>query len=145
MNGQNMLGRAISIVAAAFEDVNDKGGHPYVMHCLRVMNAMPTNDSELQCIAVLHDLVEDTPWTFDMLYHDGFSLRVIDALRLLTHDKNTDYGDYVKALAHNSDARAVKLADLRDNSDITRMKGLTKKDVDRLEKYHRWYMYLSQL
>jgi (p)ppGpp synthase/HD superfamily hydrolase len=139
------LGKAISIAAAAFENKTDKGGHPYILHCIRVMNAMPSSDHELQAIAVMHDLIEDTNWSFKDLYAEGFSMRVVTALQLLTHDKETSYDDYIKRLAHNVDARLVKLADLKDNSDITRMKGLTKADFDRLEKYQRSFAYLSKV
>lgn len=71
--------------------------------------------------------------------------RVVRALDLLTHKKITPYDDYIKAIAFNSDATKVKLSDLKDNSDITRLKGLTKKDFDRMEKYHRSFIYLSKV
>lgn len=138
-----MLGKAISITAKAFEGVNDKGGHPYILHCLRVMNAMPRHDEELRCIAVLHDLIEDTLWTKEGLLGEGFSIRVAQTVQVLTHDKGVSYDDYIKIIALCPDAKLVKMADLRDNSDIMRMKGLRKKDLDRLEKYHRSYMYLK--
>lgn len=137
-----MLDKAINIAAHVFEGKYDKGGQPYILHCLHVMNVVGPDDHELMSIAVLHDVVEDTEVTFDDLKNDGFSNRVIDALKLLTHKKGTPYEDYIKGIATNDDARKVKLADLRHNSDITRMKGLRKKDFDRLEKYHRAYEYL---
>ena len=139
-----MLDVAISITAQAFEGRFDKGGKPYVLHCLHVMNAVSHyNDDDLSCAAVMHDLVEDTPWTLDELAKVGFSARVITTLALLTHVENVTYDDYIKAIATNEDARRIKLADLRHNSDILRMKGLRKKDFDRMEKYHRSFVYLS--
>jgi hypothetical protein len=72
-------------------------------------------------------------------------MRVISALILLTHDKNVEYQEYIRNLSNNEDARLVKLADLKDNSDITRLKGLTKKDHARMEKYHIAYTYLSNV
>lgn len=141
-----MLGKAISIASKAFENVKDKGGQPYILHCLRVMNNLHTDDEELKIIAVLHDLLEDCKqFTLGELQDLGFSKRVLKALDLLSHDPSIPYDDYIKAISFNNDARLVKLADLKDNSDITRLKGLSKKDFDRMEKYHRSYMYLSKI
>lgn len=138
------LDLAISIVAQAFVGKSDKGGHPYVLHCLHVMNQMDPGDAELRCIAVLHDLVEDTTWTIEDLRKLGFSERVLIGVDTLTHKNDMPYDDYIKLIAMYPDARKVKLADLKHNSDITRMKGLRKKDFDRLEKYHRSFAYLSE-
>lgn len=145
-----MLGKAIALVAQSFENVKDKGGQPYILHCLRVMNNLHTEDEELKCIAVLHDYIEDIfadnpEKGLLLLSKTGFSRRVVQALNLLTHRKDTPYDDYIKAISFNEDATKVKLADLKDNSDITRLKGLTKKDFDRMEKYHRSYIYLSKV
>src|SRR5688572_9632617 len=119
-----MLSKAISITAKAFEGKKDKGGSPYILHCLRVMNAVNQKDHELMCIAVMHDTVEDCEdITMEILAQMGFSLRVLRAVDLLTHDReNTSYDDYIKAISTNKDAVAVKLADLKDNSDISRLK-----------------------
>lgn len=139
------LATAIALAAKGFEFKTDKSGEPYILHCLRVMNNLHTNDKELQTIAVLHDCVEDGVCTIEDLVKLKFSQRVIYAIILLTHDKKDSYDDYIKKLATDSDARLVKLADLKDNSDITRLKGLTKKDFDRMEKYHKAYIYLSKV
>lgn len=144
-----MLGKAIRVASEAFEHVKDKGGQPYILHCLRVMNNLNTDDEELKCIAILHDFVEDVfrndPERGLDLLRKHFSERVVKALDLLTHRKEVPYDDYIKALSFNADAVKVKLADLKDNSDITRLKGLGKKDFDRMEKYHRSFIYLSRL
>lgn len=139
------LGIAIRIAAEGFQHRTDKSGEPYMLHCLRVMNKLHTKDKEQQIIAVLHDVPEDDVMSLVELRALGFSERVMNALTLLTHDKNVPYMEYIKALAHNPDAVAVKLSDLKDNSDITRLKGLTKKDFDRIEKYHIAYTYLSNI
>jgi (p)ppGpp synthase/HD superfamily hydrolase len=138
------LGTAIAIAAQAFKGKVDKGGKPYILHCLHVMNKMKyENDEELMIIAVLHDLVEDTPYTFTDLEIMGFSTRVINNLVLLTHKKGVSYEDYIFQIKSNSEcAVKVKLQDLRHNSDITRMKGLRDKDFKRIEKYHKAYSYL---
>ena len=139
------ISKAIAIAAEGFDGFRDKAGEPYIFHCLRVMNSLHTRDEELQQIAMLHDTVEDGIISLEQLRAEGFSERVIRAVDLLTHREGVPYDDYVKALAHNEDARIVKLKDLEDNSKITRLKGLTKKDFDRMEKYHRSYIYLSKV
>ena len=141
-----MLSKAISIVAQAFENKKDKGGKPYILHCLRVMNDVDQNDEELMTISAMHDLVEDCPeWTMARLRASGlFSERVLKGIEVLTHKKEVPYMDYIKLIALNEDTRLVKLSDLKDNSNICRIKGLRKKDFDRLEKYHTAYMYLSK-
>lgn len=140
------LALAISIVAKAFEKKLDKGGQPYILHCLRVMNGVNQKDEDLMITAVLHDLVEDCKkdgYTFEFLTAQGFSERVVGNLYLLTHNKETPYQEYIKALSVSKDCVEVKLADLEDNSKITRLKGLSKKDHDRMEKYHWAFTYLS--
>ena len=140
---KNMLAVAIALASKVFEEKTDKAGKPYILHCLRVMNKMDQNDEEQMQIAVLHDVIEDSEMEIDDLMRLGFSTRVTTAIGLLTHDPYVPYDDYIKAISHNKDARKVKLADLEDNSCITRLKGLRQKDFNRIEKYHRAYTYLS--
>ena len=140
-----MLTQAILIVARVFVDVTDKSGRPYFLHCMRVMNAVSHLGDEVMSIAIMHDLVEDTSWTPKMLFEMGFSARVVEGVMSMTHEKGVPYMDYIKMIALNKDAVAVKLADLTDNLDPTRLKGLTKKDHDRIEKYHTSYVYLSKI
>lgn len=139
------LAQTIAIVAEAFKAVCDKAGKPYILHCLHVMHQMPQDDPELMMIAVMHDLIEDTDYTFADLVELGYSARVVEALRLLTHESGVPYMDYIERISTSKDATEVKKADLRHNSDIMRMKGLREKDMQRLEKYHRAYAYLTGL
>lgn len=141
----NMLARAISIASKAFENTFDKGGKPYILHCLRVMFSVK-QEEERMIIAILHDVNEDFPdlYPISFFVKEGFSDRVISALILLSHDKDkVSYDDYIKAIALNEDAKDVKKRDLEDNSNITRLKGIRKKDLDRIEKYHKSYLYLT--
>jgi (p)ppGpp synthase/HD superfamily hydrolase len=140
-----MLDRAIALAADAFKGRFDKAGKPYILHCLAVMNQMPPDDPELMSIAILHDVIEDTKYTLNDLEQQGFSRRIIQGVKCLTHDTSISYDDYIRIVATNPDAKKVKIADLRHNSDITRMKGLEAKDLERLEKYHRSYMYLTKV
>jgi (p)ppGpp synthase/HD superfamily hydrolase len=139
------LATAITIASVGFETKTDKAGEPYILHCLRVMNNLNTNDKELKSIAILHDCVEDGVCTVEDLVSYGFSDRVITAIKLLTHNKTIYYEVYITSIASNKDAILVKMADLKDNCDITRLTELTEKDIDRIKKYHRAFIYLSKI
>lgn len=137
-----MLSKAIRIAAQAFEGKYDKGGNPYILHCLHVMNAVKDYGEEYMIVAVLHDLLEDTDWTSKMLLDEGFTSDIIFAIEALTHGKET-YEQYIERIAFFKIPIVVKMADLRHNSDITRLKGLAEKDFKRLEKYAKAYDYLK--
>jgi (p)ppGpp synthase/HD superfamily hydrolase len=127
------LGLAISIAAKAFENKLDKGGKPYILHCLWVMNKVRHLGEEVMIAAVLHDIIEDTDekseinYTFALLSEMGFSEKVIRLLHLLTHTEGTPYDDYIKAISVDKEATEIKKADLEHNSNITRLKGVRKK------------------
>ena len=141
----NNLGLAIQIAASVHINQLDKGGKPYILHPMRVMMRLRTNDSELMQIAILHDVIEDSrgEYTIEILRGLGFSKRVLDALTLLTHDPAVPYELYIEDIAKSLDTILVKMEDLRDNSDITRLKGLREKDHARLAKYCRAYDVLQ--
>jgi len=141
-----MLDKMIALVAEKFVGKFDKGGQPYILHCLHVMNAVcpKQDDHELMCIAVGHDLIEDTDITGDDLRAMGYSQRVVSGIEDMTHKQGEDYLDvYIRRIAANPDTRVCKREDLTHNSAIMRMKGLREKDFRRLEKYHRAYQYLE--
>ncbi len=92
----NMLGRAIEIAATAHSGQVDKGGKPYILHPLWVMDRVRHLGEDYMIVAVLHDVMEDSNWTFEALIKEGFNQNVMYALSLLTHDKNTTYDDYIK-------------------------------------------------
>lgn len=142
---KNMLAEAIAIASEAHRRQTDKGGKAYILHPIRLMMRLRTEDEELMCVAILHDVVEDTDWTLDQLHEAGFSARVINALRCLDHPDYEPYEEYIERVGTNIDAIRVKKEDLRDNSDITRLKGISDKDLLRTRKYHRAYMRLLEL
>ena len=113
----------------------DKSGIPYVNHPLHLAEQMETEDETV--VALLHDVMEDCGKTPDDLRALGISEQAVAALELLTHKHGTPYLDYVRALAKNPVARAVKRADLHHNSDLTRLDRVTPKDLERAEKYRR--------
>lgn len=140
---KNLLGRAIEIATSAHSGQTDKGGRPYILHPLWVMNKLRHLGDDYMIVGVLHDTIEDSEWTIDQLRSEGFSEEIITAITLLTHEQGQSYDDYIKAISLNPLARAVKIRDLEHNTKITRLKGLRKKDFDRMEKYHRAYVYLK--
>ncbi len=144
MTEYEALAKAISIATAAHEGQFDKGGKPYILHPLHIMNELMF-DTQLAIIAVLHDVVEDSSYSFDELVIDGFSDRVLAALILLSHDENEDYlQDYIPKVCTNYDAIRVKRKDLEHNSDITRLKEINDKDIIRLKKYHSAFTMLDE-
>ena len=125
--------KALKISFEAHKDQVDKSGIPYVYHPFHIAEQMKDEDTTI--VALLHDVVEDADITLEQLRSIGFSDAVIEAIALMTHDKSVPYMDYVRNIAKNDIARAVKLEDLRHNSDLSRLDKVTKKDVARAEKY----------
>lgn len=130
-----MTKQAMRLCFTAHRDQQDKSGLPYVFHPFHLAEQMP--DEDCTVAALLHDVVEDTDFTPEDLRNMGFSGDVLEALGLLTHGKDTPYMDYVARLKSNRIARTVKLADLRHNSDLTRLDCVTEKDLLRVEKYKK--------
>jgi (p)ppGpp synthase/HD superfamily hydrolase len=123
----------------------DKGGNPYILHPLKVMYYLKTDDEELQCIALLHDVVEDCGVTYQELREMGLSERVIAGIKGMTKLPGETYDDAMNRIKSNPDSIKVKLCDLRHNSDIRRLKGVTEKDIKRIEKYHKMFLELKDL
>lgn len=137
-----MLEHAIEIAVEAHKGQIDKGGSPYILHPLRVMMSV---DLELEkIVAVLHDVVEDSNWTFESLLAEGFSIEVIEALKSVTKNSdNEDYDLFIQRAMQNPIGRKVKIADLRDNLDVTRISEITDTDVKRINKYKKALKLLS--
>ena len=136
------LSKAISLATEAHEGVYDRGGKPYILHPLHLMTEL-LFDTALATIAVLHDVVEDSPITLGDLKSIGFSPRVLAALSLLTHLPEDSYDVYIDKICTSYDAIRVKRKDLEHNSDITRLKGVTGKDLLRIAKYHKAFLKLG--
>lgn len=145
VNVMSTLGQAIALAAKVHQNQLDKGGKAYILHPIRVMMRLRTDDEELMIIAILHDVVEDSGGTVNLedLYMMGFSVRVIAGVDALTRRSEEDYTAFIKRCATNPDGRLVKRDDIKDNSDVTRLKGLRKKDFERLERYCIAYEYLK--
>lgn len=134
--------KAILLCFEAHAGQLDKSGLPYVLHPLHLAEQMP--DEVSAAVALLHDVVEDTPCTLDKLRELGFPDEVLAAVDLLTHRKGVPYMDYVAAIRPNPVARRVKIADLQHNSDLTRIEKVTDKDLARVRKYQKALRLLTE-
>lgn len=130
-----MLSKAIKIATTAHAGQIDKAGAPYIFHPLRVMMA---GNSEIEHICgVLHDTIEDSDITLEFLQKEGFTEEVLAVLDCLTKRHGEKYDDFISRVLRNKTACLVKLADLRDNMDLSRISEPTDEDRDRVEKYNR--------
>lgn len=127
--------KALSVAFEAHKDQMDKSGLPYVFHPFHLAEQM--KDEQTTAAALLHDVVEDSEYTFADLEKMGFDKQVLDALALLTHQPEVDYFDYVRKIRTNPIAAAVKKADLKHNSDLSRLNEVTQEDLERVEKYRK--------
>ena len=140
---EEQLQKAIELATEAHKGQTDRAGKPYIGHITRVMQAGKTIEERMA--GVLHDIVEDTHWTFEDLLREGIPANVVDAVRCLTKIENESYDQFIERVKTNPIAIAVKLNDLRDNMDFTRLPAISNKDIERLLKYHRAYKTLSNL
>ena len=143
MKKGEMLGAMLVLATNAHAGQFDKGGKPYILHPLRVMSFLKEDDEELQCIALGHDVIEDTKTTWSDLESIGMSERVIAGIRALTKMPGQSYDEYKEVVFANRDAMKVKLCDLRHNTDIRRLKGIRDKDIDRMVKYQKFYLEIQ--
>lgn len=129
------LAKAIEIAASAHSTQKDKGGSPYILHPIRVM--MSLNTEEEKIVGVLHDVVEDSEdWDFDRLREEGFAEDIISALKSVTKQSDAEnYEAFIERAGRNQIGRNVKIADIKDNLDVTRIGPLKEKDLLRINKY----------
>lgn len=136
-----MTKKTINLMYEVHQGQKDKGGFPYCFHPYQVAQGMK---DEISCTcALLHDVVEDTDVTFGDIEAMGFPKEVTDVLKLLTHEEGIPYMEYVRNLSKDPVARKVKLADLKHNSDLTRLNTVTDKDLQRIEKYREAIAFLE--
>jgi (p)ppGpp synthase/HD superfamily hydrolase len=143
------LERAVVIAAEGHAGMTDKAGAPYILHPLRVMLAMTSRNDQI--VGVLHDVVEDCGgedrggWTLDKIRDEGFSAEVVEALDSVTKREDEDYCSFVRRAAANPIGRRIKMADLKDNSDLTRIREPQQRDLDRIEKYRDAINIIEQM
>ena len=138
---ENLIDKALNIACKAHAGQVDKAGAPYILHPLRL--ALTFCDPNLQVVALLHDVVEDSDVTLDGLRDAGFGDEIICAIGALTKKNDEAYDDFINRVAKNHIAKQVKIKDLEDNMDITRFSNLTKNDLNRLAKYQKAYVFLN--
>jgi (p)ppGpp synthase/HD superfamily hydrolase len=143
MKKGELLGKVLVLATNAHAGQFDRGGNPYILHPIKVMHYLKTDDEELQCIALLHDVIEDTKTTWQDLQDIGCTSRVIAGVRVLTKMPGQTYDEYKNEVFANLDAMRVKSCDLRHNTDIRRLKGITQKDIDRIAKYNQFYLEIQ--
>lgn len=129
------LEQAISLAAKQHEGQVDKANAPYILHPLRVMLNVPTIEHKI--VAVLHDILEDTETTIEELYQFGFQEHIIDAIVALTKKQGETRLEAAQRARQNPIARVVKLADINDNMDLSRIQSPTVKDFERLKEYQQ--------
>ena len=134
--------KALKLCFEAHKAQVDKSGMPYVFHPFHLAEQMKTEETVV--VALLHDLVEDTDYTTEDLRKMGFEKKITDAIVLMTHADDVDYMDYVRTIKQNPIAKEVKLADLRHNSDLSRLDTIDEKALQRREKYQRAIELLSE-
>ena len=127
--------KAMRFAYEAHDGQVDKAGLPYIHHPLHIAEQM--QDEATTIVALLHDVVEDTDYTLKDIAGMGFGDDVVAALALMTHERSVPYLTYIEKLRHNPISRAVKLADLRHNSDLSRLNNVGRKDLERVEKYKK--------
>lgn len=136
--------RALTLASVKHAAKKDKAGAPYMLHVIRVMMGVETQHDQI--VALLHDLLEDTDVTKNDLLDFGFNEDTVKQVELLTRRGDEDYMDYIKRLSVDDSAIRVKLSDLFDNQNRTRLKEqLTEADILRLNKYHRAEEYLLEV
>ena len=133
-SSDNLIYKALEIVSNIFKDDKDKGGHPYILHLIYVYRHVYTENQKV--IALLHDVIEDKNVTSDELLEIGFPKDIVDGVLILSKPKSMDYKKYIDKLVNEAslDSLMVKLADLENNMDMTRIKNPTLKDWERVEK-----------
>lgn len=139
MSPSNYLAKAIALAANAHKDQSDRAGRPYILHPIRMMQAL--QDDAHKTVAILHDVVEDTEITLDQLLELGFPNSWVNAVDCLTKRDGEDYSTFVDRALTNPISAQVKLKDLEDNMDLKRLlKPLSPKDVARMQKYHNAWL-----
>ena len=139
---QSMVDLALSIARQAHEGQLDKEGVDYIEHPIYVASQVDTEEEK--AVALLHDVIEDSPVSAEELLQAGLPETVVTAVHVLTKKKEQDYQTYLETVKKNPLARVVKLADLKHNSDLSRLSSITEKDRERLKKYKKAIDFLSR-
>ena len=132
---------ALQISQKAHEGQFDKGGNDYIQHPLRVADSL--DDLEQKIVALLHDVIEDSKISIDQLINYGFTNRIVNSIKILKKKTKISYDDYIRAVKKDNSAWRVKIADIKDNLDISRIPNPTDADYERIEKYRAALNFLE--
>ncbi len=135
------LDDALVLAAQVHRGQTDRYGKPYILHPLRVMMRMQTDDEKM--VAVLHDVVEDSEMTVEDLREAGYPSHIVEAVDGISRREGESYEAYVLRAKQNPLACRVKIADLEDNMDVRRIKGFEARDFERLKRYRRAWSELT--
>jgi (p)ppGpp synthase/HD superfamily hydrolase len=138
----NLIEKSLSIALQAHAGQTDKAGQPYILHPLRLMAKM--DSEEEMAVALRHDTIEDSPHTAKTLLDAGIPLNIVDAVQSLTKSYGENYDQFIQRVLKNKLAVKVKKADIADNLDVLRLKTLTDADLERVRKYHKAYKILDE-
>lgn len=141
-NTNELLDMALTIATKAHEGQTDKAGAPYIFHPIRVANRCLTDEEKI--VALLHDVIEDSETSAADLLAKGFPRTIVDAVLSVTRNEDESYDEFIKRSRLNPIGRQVKIHDLEDNLDITRLAQVTENDIVRLNKYISAYRYLRE-
>lgn len=133
----NTVEQAFELIEELFKEKKDKGGHPYINHLLRVCSNVKGNDSKT--VALLHDTIEDTEISKENLIELGFTEEIVNAVEIITRQENETYNEFIDKIVNSNNLLAikVKIADLEDNMDLSRISNVTEKDINRVNKRYK--------
>ncbi|MBI3899003.1 MAG: GTP pyrophosphokinase [Gammaproteobacteria bacterium] len=138
----NLLEAALQLALVAHKGQKDKAGQPYILHPLRLMLKLQHENERI--VALLHDVVEDSNISLDDLRRHGFSDDLVAAVDCLSRKSGESYDDFIQRISNSPLAIKVKIEDLKDNLDLTRLDDIHENDLSRLKKYHVALKYLLQ-
>ena len=150
----DIIEHAFDVMGIAHSGQVDKGGNYYFLHPFRVSQEIKKHFTYkhtdydkfiTECVAILHDVIEDTNITAEDLSNEGFEDAIVNRVVRMTRNEGESYMDYIKRIGEDNICRIVKMCDLKDNMDITRLDKLNNEDFNRLKKYHKAYKYLKSL
>ena len=137
----NTLEKSLQIALKAYTGQRDKAGKTYILHPLRIMAKMATEEE--MAVALLHDVIEDSDISAEDLLKEGIPQNIVDAVVLLTKTRSENYKNFIKKLSTNKLASKVKKADIEDNINVLRLDSLGDSDLERVKKYHRAWKVLD--
>lgn len=141
-NLKGSLNKALLLASIYHDGIYDKGGNNYINHPLKVRALLDKKEEEIETVAILHDIIEDTEITKEDLFDIGLSINIVNAIISLSRKENESYMDFIKRVSENEIATYVKLADLRNNMDLSRIDNPSIKDYERNKKYKKAYNLL---